>query len=59
VATSSGVGVLNSTPAFFGFIYAGWGEAGLPPLSTGYVNGHAFAVFLLFVSARFFWSLVR
>lgn len=88
VATSSGVGVLISIPAFLGFIYAGWGEAGLPPFSTGFVNWIAFAVifpiamlvtpygaqlahslnkrqlelgfavFLLFVSGRFFWSLV-
>lgn len=88
VATSSGVGVLISIPAFIGFIYAGWGEPGLPPFSTGFVNWIAFAVifpiamlvtpygaqlahrlnkkqlemgfavFLLFVSARFFWSLV-
>jgi uncharacterized membrane protein YfcA len=38
VATSSGVGVLISIPGLFGYIWAGWGEAGLPPLSTGYVN---------------------
>ena len=44
VATSSGVGVLISIPAFLGFIYAGWGAAGLPPFSTGYVNWIAFAV---------------
>ena len=87
VATSSGLGVLISIPAVVGFIYAGWGEAGLPPFSTGFVNWIAFAVifpitmlvapygvqlahrlnkrqlemgfavFLLFVSGRFFWSL--
>lgn len=38
VATSSGVGVLISIPGLFGYIWAGWGEAGLPPFSTGYVN---------------------
>ena len=88
VATSAGVGVLISIPALFGYIWAGWGNAGLPLLSTGYVNwvavaliipitltiapygarlAHAmskrqlevgFALFLMFVSARFFWSLV-
>lgn len=71
--------MLISIPAFFGFTYAGWGEAGLPPFSTGFVNWIAFAVifpiamlvtpygaqlemgfalFLLFVSVRFFWTLV-
>ncbi|MGE0584540.1 MAG: sulfite exporter TauE/SafE family protein [Flavobacteriaceae bacterium] len=38
VATSSGLGVLISIPAAVGFMLAGWGEAGLPPLSLGYVN---------------------
>lgn len=38
VATSSGVGVLISIPGLIGYIWAGWGEAGLPPLSTGFVN---------------------
>jgi uncharacterized membrane protein YfcA len=38
VATSSGVGVLISIPGLFGYIWAGWGEAGLPPLSTGFIN---------------------
>ena len=38
VATSAGVGVLISVPGFIGSIWAGWGEAGLPVFSTGYVN---------------------
>jgi uncharacterized membrane protein YfcA len=38
IATSSGVGVLISIPGLFGYIWAGWGEAGLPPFSTGFVN---------------------
>ena len=38
VATSSGVGVLISIPGLFGYVWAGWGEAGLPPFSTGFVN---------------------
>jgi uncharacterized protein len=38
VATSAGTGVLISVPGLFGAIWAGWGEAGLPPFSTGYVN---------------------
>lgn len=87
VATSSGVGVLISIPGMIGYVLAGWGEQGLPPFSTGFVNWIAFAliipiamvvtpygamlahsmskrqleigfaVFLLFVSARFFYSL--
>ncbi|MAY63922.1 MAG: hypothetical protein CML29_17095 [Rhizobiales bacterium] len=38
VATSAGVGVLISVPGLIGYIWAGWGEAGLPPFSTGFVN---------------------
>lgn len=38
VATSSGTGVMISIPGTIGLIGAGWGEAGLPPLSVGYVN---------------------
>ena len=38
VATSSGVGVLISIPGMLGFIWAGWGAEGLPPLSLGFVN---------------------
>ncbi|MDO9418994.1 sulfite exporter TauE/SafE family protein [Pararhizobium sp.] len=87
VATSSGVGVLIAIPGLFGYVWAGWGEAGLPPLSTGFVNwiavaliipiallvtplgvrlAHAmnkrqleagFGIFMIVVSARFFYSL--
>jgi uncharacterized membrane protein YfcA len=46
VATSAGVGVLISVPGFIGSIWAGWGEAGLPPLSTGYVNWIAVALII-------------
>lgn len=38
VATSSGVGVLISLPGLLGYIWAGWGDAGLPPFSTGFIN---------------------
>ncbi|NJS14927.1 MAG: sulfite exporter TauE/SafE family protein [Sphingopyxis sp.] len=88
VATSAGVGVLISVPGIFGYMWAGWGAAGLPPVSTGYVNwltvaliipvtllvapygaqlAHqwpkrrleiGFGLFLLFVGARFLWSLL-
>ncbi|MDO6963899.1 sulfite exporter TauE/SafE family protein [Rhizobium alvei] len=88
VATSSGVGVLISIPGLIGYAWAGWGEAGLPPFSTGFINwitvllvipvtlmtapvgvrlAHAmsrrqlevgFGLFLVAVSARFFYSLL-
>lgn len=38
VATSSGVGVMIAIPGTLGYIWAGWGAAGLPPASTGFVN---------------------
>ena len=38
VATSAGVGVLISIPGLFGYVWAGWGAAGLPPFSTGFIN---------------------
>ena len=38
VATSSGVGVLISIPGIIGYMWAGWGAAGLPPYSSGFVN---------------------
>jgi len=87
VATSSGVGVIISIPGIVGYMWAGWGHAGLPPFSVGFVNllavllviptsvlaapfgvrlAHAlsrrqleiaFGCFLIFVAARFAWSL--
>lgn len=44
VATSSGTGILISVPGLLGAVWAGWGVANLPPLSTGYVNWIGFAV---------------
>ena len=38
VATSSGLGPLISIPGALGFVWAGWGVAGLPAGSLGYVN---------------------
>jgi len=38
VATSAGVGVLISVPAFVGYVIAGWGQDVLPFGSLGYVN---------------------
>ena len=38
VATSSGTGILISIPGVIGYMWAGWGVAGLPPFSIGYIN---------------------
>ena len=38
VATSAGVGLLIAIPGVIGYVWAGWQKAGLPLLSTGYVN---------------------
>lgn len=87
VSTASGVGVAISVPGVLGMIWAGWGAAGTPPVSLGFVNllavfiiipvsilaapvgvniAHAlsrrrleiaFGIFLLFVAARFIFSI--
>lgn len=44
VATSAGVGVLISLPGAIGYVLAGWGKAGLPPASLGFVSLLAFAL---------------
>lgn len=46
VATSSGVGVLISLPGLVGYAWAGWGEPGLPPFSTGFINWLAVALLI-------------
>lgn len=38
VATASGIGPLIALPGVIGFAWAGWGTAGLPPMSIGFVN---------------------
>lgn len=38
VATSSGLGPVIALPAVAGFVWAGWGAPGLPPMSLGYVS---------------------
>lgn len=38
LATSAGMGVLISIPGAVGYILAGWGKAGLPPFSLGFVS---------------------
>ena len=53
VATSAGVGALIAVPGTLGYILAGWGLPGLPPLSLGYVNliGVAIVVPITLVTA--------
>jgi uncharacterized protein len=46
VATSSGFGPLIAVTGGLGYIWAGWGAAGLPPGSLGYVNIPAALVML-------------
>ena len=46
VATSSGVGVMIAIPGTLGYIWAGWGVAGLPIASTGFVNWIAVALII-------------
>ncbi|SOC48196.1 uncharacterized membrane protein YfcA [Rhizobium subbaraonis] len=55
VATSAGVGVLISIPGAIGYIYAGWGKAGLPPDALGYVSILGFLLLLptSFLTTRF------
>lgn len=38
VGTSSGLGIVIALPAAIGFVIGGWGAAGLPPWSLGYVS---------------------
>lgn len=38
VGTSSAIGLVIAVPGALGFIVGGWGTAGLPALSLGYVN---------------------
>jgi uncharacterized membrane protein YfcA len=38
VGTATGIGTVIAIPAIIGYVISGWGEAGLPPLSLGYVN---------------------
>jgi uncharacterized membrane protein YfcA len=38
VATSSGFGPLIAVPGLLGYVWAGWGNAELPPVSLGFVS---------------------
>ena len=43
ISTAAGVGVLIALPGTLGYVYAGWGRAGLPPDATGFVSWLTFA----------------
>ena len=38
IATSSGIGIIVAIPGALGYVVAGWGSSGLPPLSLGFVS---------------------
>ena len=38
VGTASGIGPMIAIPGALGYMWAGWGEPGLPPFSLGYVS---------------------
>lgn len=44
VGTSAALGVLIALPGAIGFIVSGWGVAGVPPLSIGFINLPALAL---------------
>jgi uncharacterized protein len=47
VATASGFGAAIALPATLGYVITGWGAAGLPPYSLGFVNGPGFVMLAL------------
>lgn len=38
IGTSAGIGPFIALPGMIGFVWAGWGASGLPPLSLGFVS---------------------
>ncbi len=51
VATATGIGPVIAVPGLIGYIWSGWGAAGLPPFSLGYVNAAALLIIPLSVFA--------
>lgn len=53
VATASGFGAAIAVPAAIGYAIVGWGQAGLPPWSLGFVNiaGFVFLALLTMITA--------
>lgn len=50
VGTAAGFGAAIGVPAVIGYMIGGWGHAGLPPLSLGYVNVPGFIAIGLLTS---------
>lgn len=48
VATAAGFGFAIGAPAAIAAVFTGWGRAGLPPFSAGFVNLPAFALIAVF-----------
>lgn len=46
VGTASAIGFIIAIPGTIGYVIAGWGQAGLPVLSVGYVNLIALALII-------------
>ncbi|MCI5043132.1 MAG: sulfite exporter TauE/SafE family protein [Aquisalinus sp.] len=44
IATAAGFGLAIAVPGTLGFLLVGWGQAGLPPLSIGFVSLPAFLI---------------
>jgi uncharacterized membrane protein YfcA len=44
VGTAAAIGLIIAVPGAIGFALAGWGQAGLPPGSLGFVNLIGFAL---------------
>ncbi len=44
VGTAAAIGFIIGIPGALGFIYSGWGVAGLPPFSLGYISLLGFAL---------------
>ena len=51
IGTSAAVGLMIALPGAIGFVWLGWNEANLPPLSLGYVNLITFLLAIPITSA--------
>lgn len=47
IGTAAALGLVIAVPAAIGFVVIGWGEAGRPPFSLGYVSAPAWAAIVL------------
>ena len=51
IGTAAGFGAAIGLPAAVGYAYGGWGEAGLPPFSIGYVSAPGFVAIALLTTS--------